>query len=245
MNGPTGDSEDREWRRLCRIGGISALVLFAYCVMTLIVLVTIGRPPTTAEETYTLLRTSRLIGLLRLDLLTVVFMPAYYVLFAGLYAALRRAGGQLAALTTALAYVGVTLFLATPSTFSMVHLSERHEAATTDAQRSLLVAAGEAIIASDMWHGTGAVVGGILVTCAGVMISVIMLQSKDFSTSIAYVGLATNALDLAHTFLGLWLPAIGVVLMAIAGVLYLFWFPLVGRRLYQLGRVAERAFPSP
>ena len=43
-----------------------------------------------------------------------------------------------------------------------------------------------------------------------------------------------HGLDLAHIVSGLFLPASGVVLMAIAGPLYPIWFFLVGRRLLQL-----------
>ncbi len=67
-----------------------------------------------------------------------------------------------------------------------------------------------------------------------------MLRSNVFSKTIAYVGILTHGLDLAHILSGPSLPGAGFVLMAIAGPLYLVWFPLVGRRLLQLateGRV--------
>ena len=79
--------------------------------------------------------------------------------------------------------------------------------------------------------------GGILLQSAGVFISVVMLQSKVFSRLTAYVGILTHGLDLAHILIGLFVPGVGVILMAVAGPLYLWWFPLVGRRLYQLGRI--------
>ncbi len=236
MSDSVRDRGESGWKRLCGIGGVAAMILFAYCIITLIVLLTFGGPPGTAEETFTLLQNNKLAGLLRLDLLTVVFMPAYYLLFAGFYAALRRVQGAISALTTALAFVGVTLFLATPSIFSMVHLSDQYAAATTEAKKTLYLAAGEAIIASDMWHGTGAIAGGMFLLSAGVLISIVMLQTKVFSSVTAYVGLVTNGLDLARIFVGSFVPGVGVVLMAIAGVLYLVWFPLVGRRLCQLAR---------
>jgi len=182
------------------------------------------------------LQNSRVVGLLRLDLLTVIVMPLYYLLFTGIYVALRRTNGAYTALATALAFIGVTLFLATPSVFSMVYLSDQYVAATTEAQKSLFLAAGEAIIASDMWHSTGAIMGGILLQSAGVLISVVMLQSKVFSKVTAYVGILTHGLDLAHILIGFFVPGVGVILMAIAGPLYLIWFPLVGRRLFQLGQ---------
>jgi hypothetical protein len=76
--------------------------------------------------------------------------------------------------------------------------------------------------------------GGILVQSGAVLISVVMLRSSVFGRTTAYVGILTHGLDLAHIVFGLFLPLAGVVLMAIAGPLYLLWFPLVGRRLLQL-----------
>ena len=199
-------------------------------------LAVLGGPPATAGEAFSLLQNNRILGLLRLDLPTVLAMPLYYFVFLGLFASLKRADYALATLSTALAFVGVTLLLATPTALPMISLSERHAAATTEEVRVKLEAAGEAILATDIWHGTGAVMGGFLLQCGGVLISVVMLRSGVFSKTIGGVGLATHGLDLAHGVFGLLLPAAGIVLMAVAGPLYLIWFPLVGRRLLQLGR---------
>ena len=237
LNFETGESA---WKGLCRIGGVATLILFVYSIITMIVLIILGGQPSTAEESFTLLQNNRAVGLLRLDLLAVIVMPLYYLLFTGIYVALRRTNGAYTALATVLAFIGVTLFLATPSVFSMVYLSDQYVAATTEAQKSLFLAAGEAIIASDMWHGTGAIIGGILLQSAGVLISVVMLQSKVFSKVIAYVGILTHGLDLAHILIGFFAPGVGVILMAIAGPLYLIWFPLVGRRLFQLGQSVSK-----
>ena len=237
MNELTFETGESAWKGLCKIGGVAALILIVYSIVTMIVLIILGGQPSTAEETFTLLQNNRVVGLLRLDLLTIIVMPLYYLLFTGIYVALRRTNGAYAALATALAFIGVTLFLATPSVFSMTYLSDQYAAAATDAQKSLFLAAGETIIASDMWHSTGAIMGGILLQSAGVFISVVMLQSKVFSRLTAYVGILTHGLDLAHILIGLFVPGVGVILMAVAGPLYLWWFPLVGRRLYQLGRI--------
>ena len=104
-------------------------------------------------------------------------MPLYYFLFLGLFAALRRTDRANAILSTALAFVGVTLLLATPTALSMFSLSQKYAAATTDAMRTQFLAAGEAILATDIWHGTGAVVGGVLVQSGAVLISRSMLPN--------------------------------------------------------------------
>lgn len=103
-------------------------------------------------------------------------------------------------------------------------------------EKRLLLAAGEAIISNDMWHGTAAKMGGILLQAAGVLISIAMLRTAVFSSVIAHTGLIAHGLDLAHIGIGFFAPKAAVVAMAIAGPLYLLWFPLVARRLRQLGQ---------
>ena len=97
------------------------------------------------------------------------------------------------------------------------------------------------MLATDIWHGTGAIIGGLLLQTGAVLISVVMLRSNVFSKTVAYVGIVTHGLDLAHGVLGPLVPGAGVALMVIAGPRYLVWLPLVGRRLLQLGqRLAYR-----
>ncbi len=236
ITAPGAQFIDTGWSGLCRMGAVAAFILVAYSLATMVQLVWLGGQPTTAAEAFRLLQENRILGLLRLDLPTVLAVPLYYFLFLGLFAALRQADGAYALLSTALAFVGVTLVLATPTALPMVALSDRYAAASTEAARAEIQAAGVAIMASDIWHGTGAFIGGILLQSGAVLISVVMLRSDVFSKTIAYTGVLTHGLDLAHIILGVFLPAAGVVLMAVAGPLYLVWLPLVGRRLLQLGR---------
>ncbi|MBZ5653469.1 MAG: hypothetical protein LAO18_23660 [Acidobacteriia bacterium] len=219
---------------LCWTGGIAALILIVYSLATIVQLMLLGGQPATAAEAFTLLQNNRIVGLLRLDLPTVVVMPLYYFLFLGLFAALRRTDRANAILSTVLAMLGITLLLATPTALSMISLSQKYAAATTEAARTQLLAAGEALLATDIWHGTGAIMGGVLVQCGAVLISVVMLRSSVFSTTTAYLGIVMHGLDLGHIVFGLFLPRSGVVLMAMAGPLYPIWFFLVGRRLLQL-----------
>jgi hypothetical protein len=133
-------------------------------------------------------------------------------------------------------FVGVTLLLATPSVFSMMNLSDKYALATTEAQRNQVLAAGEAILASDMWHGTGAIMGSFLIQIGALIFSFVMLRGQIFNKFTAYVGIITHGLDFAHLVFLLILPAIGTTLMIFAGTLYLLWFPLIGIRLIQIGK---------
>lgn len=239
--GTSVGSADTGWDALCRMGGVATLILMAYSLATMVQLLVLGGQPATAAEAFSLLQNSRVLGLLRLDLPTVFALPLYYLVFLGLFAALRRSDAACATLSTSLAFVGVTLVVATPTGLSMLYLSEKYAAAATEPMRVQFLGAGEAVMAADIWHGAAAIIGGLLLQSGAVLISVVMLRSSVFSKTVAYVGIVTHGLDLAHVLLRPLVPSTGFVLMVVAGPLYLIWFPLVGHRLLQLGR--RRASP--
>jgi len=93
-------------------------------------------------------------------------MTLYYLLFYSIYFALRKTNYGLVTISTILVFAGLTLFLAT------------HAIAATEIERNQLLAAGEAIIASDMWHGTGAQIGGLLLQTGALLISFVMLKDN-------------------------------------------------------------------
>lgn len=219
---------------LCRVGGIAALLLIIYSLAMMVQMVVLGGQPASAAQAFDLLQHHRAVGLLRLDLPTVAVMPLYYLVFLGLFAALRRSDHARALLSTALAFAGITLVLATPTALSMIPLSDKFAGASSDAARNQLLAAGEALMAADIWHSTGAILGGVLVQCGAVLISVVMLRGGVFSKTTAWLGIIMHGLDLAHIVGGLFLPVSGMILMAIAGPLYPVWFFLVGHRLLRL-----------
>jgi hypothetical protein len=230
------DGVDTDWRGPCRVGGLAALVQVACALTTMIVVLTLGGEPGSASEAFELLQGRRTEGLLRLDFASLISMGAFYLTFFGLYAALRRSGGGHAALATALAFVGITLWLSAHPAFSLLYLSDQHAAAATEARRSQLLAAGEAVFAGNVWHSSAAVMAGLLLP-AGVMVSVLMRRSGLFGPATAWAGIGAFGIDLAHVVVNAFArgnPA--DILMAIAGPLYLVWFALVGRRLLQLGQ---------
>lgn len=223
-----------DFRILCKWGGAAALLLIVYSLATIVQIAVLGGQPTSAVEAFDLLQHHRAVGLLRLDLPTFAVMPFYYLLFLGLFCALKRSDQAGSLLATVSAFVGITLLLATPGPLPLLALSDKFATAGNDAVRSQLLSAGEAIMASDVWHSTGAILGGLLLQCGAVLISVVMLRGSIFSKTTAWLGIVMHTLDFAHIVGGQFLPISGVVLMAIAGPLYPVWFFLVGRRLLQL-----------
>lgn len=227
---------ENKWKNLYKIGSIAAWIFVVYSLLTMVQLIIFGGQPETAQEAFNILAENKLIGFLRLDLPTLLIVPLYYVIFLSIYIPLRDTDIAFATLGTLLAFAGITLFLATPSAFAWIPLNEKYIGASTTTEKAQLLAAGEALLASDMWHGSGPIIGGILMQIAALIISVVMLKSEAFSRATAIIGIVTYALDLIHIFAGFITPQAGVIFMAIAGPLYLVWFPFLGRDLIRLSR---------
>jgi len=223
-----------DWSALYRIGGFATFALILYSVLTIVQVILLGGQPSNAEEAFRLLQTNRLIALLRLDLPTIAILPLYYLVFLSLYQALKGTNRTAALLATVLAFTGNTLVLSTPTALSLIPLSDKYAAATSDVARSQLLAAGEALMAGDIWHSTGAILGGVLMQSGAVLISIAMLRGGVFGRFTAWLGIATHGLDLVHVLVGAFLPTTSAVLLAIAGPLYPVWFFLIGRRLLEL-----------
>jgi hypothetical protein len=119
-------------------------------------LLVLGGQPATAAEVFNLLHNNQIVGLLRLDLPTILAPPLYYVFSLGLFAALRQAEGAIATLSTSLAFVGVI-----PSSSLRQRLSRCSRSVEslqpplpTPPERNSLPRE-HPILATDIWHGTG------------------------------------------------------------------------------------------
>jgi hypothetical protein len=220
-----------QWASLRRVAGWAALVQWVCVLCSAAVGIAVGLEPATAKEYFAMLQSDRVVGLLRLDFPTLLMICLFSITAYGIYGALRRSADAYAGLATVLICVGVVLALANHSAFSMIRLSDLHAAAATAAAQEQLLAAGEAVIAGDMWHSTSGFLAGIFMQGGFVLVSALMLRSKTFGKGTAVSGLAANGLDLLHVFVGLLLPSVATILLYIAGVFYLAWFPLLARDL--------------
>ena len=222
------------WNRFCRAGGIAAFIFLFYTIGTMIQMSLLGGPPADAAEAFRVLQQSKVIGLLRLDFATVLVLPFYYLLFFGLFAAMKDTDRTGAAVATALVFIGLTLVLSTPTALPLAELSDGYAVANSEAVKVHFLAAGEAILHTDIWHNTGAYIGGLLLQAGAVLISVVMTRGI-FSRVTAWVGIVTHALDWVHVLFIPFLPKLAVPFMIVAGLGYPVWLWLVGRRLLQLG----------
>jgi len=97
---------------------------------------------------FQLFQKNRAIGVLDDAFLDIPGAALLIPLFLALFAALRRANRAWMAVATSLALAGVAAYVATNTSISLLYVSDQYWAATTDAQRSLFLAAGQATISA-------------------------------------------------------------------------------------------------
>jgi hypothetical protein len=197
----------------------------------------LGPRPTSAAEFFTIQHDNPLAALLRGDfILMALLLGAYLGTFPALWWNLRHINPVAATIATMFTGVAVILTFSGESTFALLHLGDLYQAATSDAQRAQFLAAGEAILAAGWWHSSGSYISGILLQSGGVIISLVMLRSRDFSKVTAISGLLGNAFDLLQHLLHPFAPSISAPIQMFMGIFYLVWFPMLARDFFRLAK---------
>ncbi|HEX6800791.1 MAG TPA: DUF4386 family protein, partial [Ktedonobacterales bacterium] len=174
-----------------------------------------------------------LLGLIDLDLAMLLGVGSSSLIYLALFGALRRVNAPVMALGMIVGLVSVATYFASNVAFNMLLLSNQFAAATSDAQRSQLLAAGHAMLA--IWQGTAYDVSYVLGGVAILIISVVMLRSAVFGKVTAYLGLLFGALMLVPGTAG----TVGLVLAFASLLPTVVWDILIARRLFQLAAHAQ------
>ncbi len=220
------------WTRLYQVAGAAALITAVFLPIQIIVFF-ICPPPGTVLGWFALFQSNKLMGLLDFDLLMVVDQVLLVPIILALYIALRQTHESFVAVGVALWFVGIMGYFASNPAFAMLSLSDGYAAATSDAQQSIFLAAGQALFAT--WQGTAFQVFYFVGSIAPILISAVMLRSHSFGKTIAYLGILGNVIAF-----GLYFPPVGVYISLLSVVVLEPWYILLGRRLFQLGHLESR-----
>jgi hypothetical protein len=216
------------WRTLYRAAGVAALITAVLVPVQLAVFVAYPFPETVTGW-FQLLQDNPLAGLVDLDLLLVVDNVLLVVIALALYVALRPLSPSVTTMATGLWLLAIVLFIVSNPALELLSLSDRFAAATSEAQRSAAVAAGQAVLAG--WEGTAFQVGYVVGQLAGIMIGLVMLRHGRFGRAVPYTLIAGNVVGF-----GLYLPTVGLAVSAVSGLVVWAWYLLIARRFFRLER---------
>lgn len=234
--------QNRECTTLYRAGGIAALlaaVLFRRNIGAEVTLFTgVEAIPGTTADWFALLQDSPLLGLSFLAVFDLVNDALVGLIFLALCAVFWQTRKSVAALALASGLVGIAVNFAANISLSMLSLSRQYAAADSLAAKDVLLAAGQATLATNdplaASPGTGAYVSLLLIALAGLLFSAILLRSNRIT---AIIGLLASGCDLAYCLAFPLAPDLPVYLfLAAAGLFWMIWHLLVAVKLLQLAK---------
>jgi hypothetical protein len=233
---------DSNWGSLYKVAGIAALL--AVVVMILEIFITFlpggGRTESgvsTITDWFGLFQDNWFMGLRNLGLMNIVSIILGIPIYLALYAAHRKIDKAYAALATIIFFIGLSIYISNNTAFPMLALSGKYATAATETQKSLIAAAGEALLAQGESHTSGTFPGFFMCEIAGILISLVMLRGKLFTQLSAWTGIIGSGFLLIFDFCSSFVPALfqaAMIFVAVGGISSLLWYILIARKFFQL-----------
>jgi len=226
-------NSDSGWKSFYKISCITTIAMILFFLFDTICWIIFGPYPNSAKGWFDLLLENRLNGILLLSFPTFFGMILYFLTFLGLYKILSRVNMAYSVLAALFAFAGLTILLVTYMAYPIVHLSNLYSVSTTEAQKTLILAAGESKIATTV---TSTNIGGFLVEGSALLFSILMICSAVFKKWIAFLGIFGHGLDFIRIIFNLaFLPEeIGSILLMIGGLPQFIWLLMVGIKFFQI-----------
>jgi hypothetical protein len=196
--------------------------------------------PDTATGWFTLFQEKKLLGLLLFNIVDLVNYALVGLIFLALFGALREVNrtAMLAALILGLA--GILVYFASNQAFAMLRLSNQYLSATSEVQRTSILAAGEASLGINnpgvIYQGAGIYASLFLVILAGLIISFVMLRDNTFSKATGWVGIVANGCVLFYFLTLMMAPNLVAIPHVISAPFRITWYVLIALRLFKLAR---------
>jgi membrane-associated protease RseP (regulator of RpoE activity) len=196
-----------------------------------------------AIEWFAVYQTSAWEGLYSLGILNIVYMAAMLPVYTALFTAHRRKQVAPALLSVIVFLLATSIYISTNAAIPLLALSQKYALASTDAQRAIFLAAGEAVLSRGEDFTAGSFIPLFLGGLAALAISVVMLRDNIFGKATAWVGIMGFSFLSLFTICATFFPVLYTLAFygfaSIGGTLALIWFALVARRLFRLGKNGE------
>jgi hypothetical protein len=211
-----------------------------YLIQVLVIVISGVTYPSTPESWFALFQRSTFLGLMFLNALDVFSIAILGLMFLALYVALRQGNPSLLLVAAFFAFLGIAVFVSARAELvtAAISLSDQYAAATTEAQRSQLLAAWQAI--GSITRATPETIGFLFIALGSLIISVMMRHSDAFGKGVAILGILGFILTVANDLSIVTNLSAAAILLPINGLIWLIWWGLVSFKLLRLGRSTRR-----
>lgn len=252
----SSDIENRTspWKLLYRVGGAAALIAVIFFRRNISAELSISQGfgifpvpatlPDNALDWFALLQKHPFVGLAMLDFFDLINFALVGMIFLALYAALKKVNPSLMLIAISTGLTGVAVYLASNQAWEMFSLSQHYVAATAETQRSTVLTAGDVLLVTNHpeapYQATGIHLGLFLVLLAGLLISIVMLQSDVFGKAAAVCGILANGLALLGFIALAFGPTISWIPPTLSAPFRMIWYVLIAIKLFKLARANWR-----
>ncbi len=228
-----------EWSGLYKLGAVTSLLILCTAVLEILITFLPGgyASAETVVDWFNLLHDNWFLGLRNLGLLNIVMIALGTPMFFALCMTHRKVNPNYSVLAMIISFVGDAVFYATNRAFSMLDLSVQYATASTTAQRAILEAAGQALLAVGQSHTPGTFLGFCLGEIAGILISFVMLRAGIFSKRTAYAGILGFGMLFVYEICQSFVPgsaSFALIFAMIGGILNLVWYGLISHRFFKM-----------
>jgi hypothetical protein len=189
-------------------------------------------------EWFTLFQTNRFAAFSSLGVINILTLSLGIPIYLAFIQAHRQDHPALAGLASILFFIGTAVYMSSNTVFSLFAISQQY-AASPEAQKPLLEAAGRALLAQGADLTPGTFIGLFLTQIAGLVITSMMLRGNLFGKWIGGAGLAGFSLMTIFFILTAFVPAhydTAMLVAAPGGLILITYQILLARRFFQLGR---------
>jgi hypothetical protein len=232
---------EKHWKLFYKIGAI--LIFLAVLVMLTEIFLTAlpdgNRVELTIEQLFDMYNRNWFMAMRYMGLINIIASTLLLPVFFSLYGLYRHNLKVFASFSLILSFTGYAIFMADNTTFAFLELAEKYFKAISDTNKTILLAAGEALFAKGASHTPGTFPGFLLGQIAGIFFSIIILKGKVLKKSTGIIGLIGFSFllifEIVSSFMGnLFYEAI--IFAMIGGIMTLVWYVLIGLGLLKNSR---------
>jgi hypothetical protein len=189
-------------------------------------------------EWFTLFQTNWFEAFSRLGVINITTLSLSILIYLALYQALRKEHPALASFASIVFLIGTAIYLSSNTVFALFAVSRQYAAAPA-AQKPMLEAAGQALLAQGADLTPGTFVGLFFTEIAGLLMAWAMLQGSAFGKWTGRAGMAGYATMLVFFILTAFFPAsydTAMILAAPGALIMMAYEVMLARNFFRFGK---------
>ncbi|MBN2350426.1 MAG: hypothetical protein JXJ22_16435 [Bacteroidales bacterium] len=232
---------EKHWKLFYKIGAISVF-LSVLVMLTEIFLTALpdgARAELTIEQLFDMYNRNWFMAMRYMGLINIIASTLMLPVFFSLYGLYRYNLKVFASFSLILSFVGYVIFMADNASFACLGLAEKYFKEVSDINKTILLAAGEALFAKGASHTPGTFPGFLIGEIAGIFFSIIMLIGRVLKKSTGIIGLIGCSFLLIFEVISSFISSLfyeAMIFAMIGGIMTLVWYVLIGLGLLKNSR---------